>query len=60
MRLTVRMKILGGFGLVLLLTAGLGIFALNEMGAIEHNAETLYEKHTLGTQYILTANIDTS
>ena len=58
MKLNIRTKILGGFGIVLLLTGGLSAYALMQMSSIAGQTHTLYEKHTLGSQYILQANAD--
>ncbi len=56
--LSLRIKLLGGFGLVLLLTVALGIVAISRMSGMNTGTQDLYNKHLLGTQYIMQANID--
>lgn len=56
--LRLQVKLMSGFGLMALLSAIMVVFALTQMASLEAGAQTLYEKHVLGTQHILLANTD--
>ena len=58
MRLRLREKLLGAFGIVLVMMVVVGILALTRMSTLASGTSTLYEKHLLGTQYLLQANSD--
>jgi methyl-accepting chemotaxis protein len=56
--LPIRWKLIGGFGVVLLLMAGIGLVGINKLGVIEDLADTAYSRDTVGLAHVMQANID--
>ena len=56
-RMSIRTKLLGGFGIVLLLTAALGYYAISKMAAIEHDTSAVLED-SAAMEHILKVEVD--
>lgn len=58
MKLTVRKKLLVGFGILIILTAMLGIFGIYNLASINKEIDTLYHMHLKGVEYIKDAQVN--
>lgn len=56
LRVGIRTKLLGGFGMCVMLTVLLGMFAIYEISNIARTTQALYEEQTLGMKWMLHTN----